>query len=373
MIYAFEIICAPRYPFVIVACSGFKEWSDTSAVFMDYRVYDKESLHGSWDNWSYLKKFLESAQLPDIETLIVDSYYETLSKQLYDYYDGKYIVIHAEEYLFKTILGDAEETLEERKKAMVQGKSAFKLLEELKVFTRQAIQQTISTDIATRLARFKAPLRFFKPFDRVFIQAKEFSQVEELHQIEIPADIKYFYEHVGAPENDFHREIRRLCTEGSKASLIVQINASFAMAIIEAYKALTADEKADLKHQVEKLDIHNELQRSPNMLSYLLSEGIDHYDFGEDAFRIPVIQTARSKVIADKPYFNVVLFLWAHCGGWGGIVLRGEHPSYDGGGTHGEEYLEVASEGEIFEYRSIPVHLMDTHHLFEYRDLIVTR
>ncbi|WP_386106006.1 hypothetical protein [Tenacibaculum geojense] len=168
-----------------------------------------------------------------------------------------------------------------------------------------------------------------------------------------------YYSDQEIESNDFTNTIINFIESGYKPIISIQISPALAREIIIRHNKLDSYEKAQLESEIKMIDLEN-YNGFEDTISYLLIDGVNLYDFSRNRFKISLINDAYSNFNVYE--LKIVLCTWAHCGGWGGIVLSGNSKSYNGGGMHGH-YLEIEVEGKQYEYNSNYYEKMEKHHL----------
>lgn len=76
---------------------------------------------------------------------------------------------------------------------------------------------------------------------------------------------------------------------------------------------------------------------------------VNNYDLRNNKFNFKWVQKAYENLGSDSFYIKVILTLWAHCGGEGGIIIRGMKTGFNSGYAYNET-SEIEFNGKIFEY-----------------------
>ncbi len=182
----------------------------------------------------------------------------------------------------------------------------------------------------------------------------------------IPEDSQYFYKNIGVAEaNDFHKAIERAKDSKAPYYFGVQIERDFALMIVEKYDALDEINRKKISEQIATYDVHNNRMMHQDDIGYLLMEGLNLFDLAQKKFKIPFIQEVYELLGQDKNQLKVIFTTWAHCGGWGGIILYGKNQSCDGGGMHGH-FHEIEYKGRSYEYSSNYYGHLESHHLYDH-------
>jgi hypothetical protein len=77
---------------------------------------------------------------------------------------------------------------------------------------------------------------------------------------------------------------------------------------------------------------------------------VNDYNYKENRFDFPLVQEAYQNLGSDTEQMKVVLLLWGHCGGEGGLIVRGKNVGYDTGYTH-DESSQIEFNRKIYEYK----------------------
>lgn len=188
-----------------------------------------------------------------------------------------------------------------------------------------------------------------------------FSKIEAKFGFTFPTEIMAAYLKNQGLKTDLAATIRAIGEKGYKPEFIVQISTKFAIAIIHEFQALTPLQRDALAAEIIKLDELNYRQYD-EASEYLLIDGPHLYDIPTDTFTLSIIQQTYEKLNKDQDLIKAGLLTWAHCGGWGHLIIRGKNTGFDGGGMHGE-YLKVEHEGRLYGYSSNCFENMEVHHL----------
>lgn len=179
----------------------------------------------------------------------------------------------------------------------------------------------------------------------------------------LPKEIRSFYVGLKRTSNDLTSTIENVYSQKSKPSIIIQISSNLAKRVISNFLKLSSREISDLDEAINCFDKES-LQGFDNTLSYLLIDGVNFYDVNTNKFQLPIINRAYEDIESNRNELKIIMLTWAHCGGWGGLILNGIKAGFDGGGMHGH-YLEVEHEGQKYEYNSNFYEHMEKHHLIE--------
>lgn len=214
--------------------------------------------------------------------------------------------------------------------------------------------------VYTSLSREKEP--------NVILTKKDFEIFEEKYKIELPSELVYFYSQIGCGENEFTTQINYYLEQESKPYILVHFSEKFARLICESYYELNEKERRALTSEIKKVDNNRFLSQYQGEIEYLLVEGTSHYDLDEDVFVLSFLNSIYQENY-NKDLLIKSLVIWAHCGGYGSIVLNTSKKGFNSGEMFGY-FLETEYEGKKYEYYSNYWANKEIHHLEEYRGLI---
>jgi hypothetical protein len=197
--------------------------------------------------------------------------------------------------------------------------------------------------------------------ETVRLTREMFEQLQQVLKVSVPEDIIVHYTSKPCVRNDFTRTVFEASTHGYVPELVVQITPEFAKQIADTFTHLKAEEKLQLEEEIKNVDAEN-FNWFTNTLSYLLIDGVRKYNVETNTFAISVIDAAYIKLLSNIDLMRLILKTWEHCGGWGGVVLRGEKTGYDGGGSH-DRFAGIEYNGETYEYSSNFFGSIEKHHL----------
>lgn len=142
---------------------------------------------------------------------------------------------------------------------------------------------------------------------------------------------------------------------GSYPELGILISPKFAKEILTLVHEYSFEERTTTLFQ-EILDHNNygkELKIETSLEDFVIEEilyAIIDYNYIENKFKFPLIQKAYENINSKIEELKVVLILWGHCGGEGGLIVRGKNIGFDTGYSHGES-SEVEFRGKKYEYK----------------------
>lgn len=169
--------------------------------------------------------------------------------------------------------------------------------------------------------------------------------IEVKNAIKIPRGIKkYCIETDSTDNNELINRLSQSINNDYKISLHYEVSEAMANGIVDYYNTLTESEVTE----VISLDEHKFINQYSGILEYLLIEGISFYDPEEDKFNHPVLQKVYSKRNSDD-WVIMTWLMWAHCGGFEGIILNSKEKGCLSIGSYGE-FQSISRDGEMFEY-----------------------
>ncbi|WP_028980656.1 hypothetical protein [Sporocytophaga myxococcoides] len=202
------------------------------------------------------------------------------------------------------------------------------------------------------------------------ISKEDFDSIEAKHGISIPKEIKYFYQEIGCPKDDFYYQINRMISADNQLILMFQYSEAFATALIQYYLKLSNVELILLSKEIEAIDERGLYKSYTDTLEYLLSETQDFYDFRKQRFNIPFLQKIY-ETFDNKDNLLVHLFVtWIHCGGAGGVILNTNKKGYLGGCVHGD-WLKITIDGTDYWYNSNCFVNTEKHYLIPHKEAII--
>lgn len=203
-----------------------------------------------------------------------------------------------------------------------------------------------------------------------FIGKEDFHSIEVKHGISIPNEIKYFYQEIGCPKDDFYYQICRMLNADNQMISMFQYSEEFARTLIQYYLNLSSVELTLLSKEIEAFDELELYKSYTSILEYLLFETQGFYDFRKQRFNIPTLQKIY-ETFDNKDNLIVHLFVtWIHCGGAGGIILNTNKNGYSGGCMHGEG-LKIVIDGTEYMYNSNCFVASEKHYLIPHKEAIL--
>tara|TARA_R110002072_G_scaffold294963_3_gene465571 strand:+ start:525 stop:1298 length:774 start_codon:yes stop_codon:yes gene_type:complete len=77
---------------------------------------------------------------------------------------------------------------------------------------------------------------------------------------------------------------------------------------------------------------------------------VNDYDFRNNRFNFSLIQQAYENIGSEINNIKAILILWVHCGGEGGIIVKGKNVGYETGYAHIDD-LDLNFNGKNIKYR----------------------
>lgn len=185
----------------------------------------------------------------------------------------------------------------------------------------------------------------------------KFEYFRERTGIEIPQNILKHYSN----NKNINSEFIRLFTsqldsleQGVTPDLSILISEKFAQRILNEIFKFSLEERISALY--DKLCEHHNYKKeliSENTEDFIVEEilyTVIDYNYKENRFEFPLIQKAYETFGSNTEEIKVVLVLYGHCGGEGGIIVRGKNIGYDTGYTHSDE-SEIEYKGKKYLYR----------------------
>ena len=185
---------------------------------------------------------------------------------------------------------------------------------------------------------------------KTILNQEMFNKLQKIIGISIPNDIVNYYLDIPRKNDDFSRMALQLINKERKPLIFVQIIPEFAIKIIKNIEKLNQNEIRYLKNELQKIT-NETCETTQEIISFILVDGVNLYNIELNKFQISIINKTYEETDFNTNNIKVLLCNWMHCGGWGGIVLRGKNVGYEGGAMHGH-YLEVDYKGIKYEYNS---------------------
>lgn len=170
--------------------------------------------------------------------------------------------------------------------------------------------------------------------------------------------IREFYITEQYVENEFWRLIDNINYK-SNIPITVQIDKPFAKKIIETLLKLNSNEQEIL---IKKQSRGSTLLSMDTILKLHLTTYLNYYNPKLNRFHNEIIQSCYEYFQSDDSHLKVILSLWAHCGGWGGIIIKGKNKGFHGGGMH-DHYQTVTFKNVDYEYNSNSHESMESDHV----------
>lgn len=142
--------------------------------------------------------------------------------------------------------------------------------------------------------------------------------------------------------------------KGHYPELSILISEKFAKEILTLIHEYSYSERITNLFQ-EIFDYNNynkELKIETNIEEFVIEEilySVIDYNYIENKFKFPLIQKAYENIGSKTEELKVILILWTHCGGEGGIIVRGRNIGFDSGYAHGD-FSVVNFKDKKYEY-----------------------
>lgn len=348
MRYLFSTNKTPSYSKMICGCLKIPNLDDVSTFNHKSNAYNELGHIFMYD-------FTKSLVISDASLIYTFFNDELLSKVLYDIYGGQVPVFDIKRNI---LLVNSKSNFTPNEEEIIQMRSI------VPKFTN-TLNQDLEIDKAlqVRLALQEHASNGHKSEDKLYLTEEDFLKFEIQKSISIPNDIKYFYKRIGLDKpNDFYRTVKQ---DTANTKYEIQIEAKLALQLVKNYFLLSPDYITEVSKQIELYDTEKERQVCNSDIEYILIEGVRLYELKNNRFLIPFIQKTYEELGSDKYLLKIIIGTWAHCGGWGGIIVDGKNKSFDGGGPH-SHFLEIEYKGENYEYNSNFYARAESHHLFNF-------
>lgn len=142
--------------------------------------------------------------------------------------------------------------------------------------------------------------------------------------------------------------------KGHSTDLNVLVSEKFAKEILRVIYEYSYEERITILFQ-QVFNYYNygkELKFDTSIEDFVIEEilhSTSDYNYKENKFKFPLTQKAYENINSNLEELKVVLVLWSHCGGEGGLIIRGRNIGFDTGYTFGE-YSTVEFNGKFYEY-----------------------
>ncbi|MBI1306957.1 MAG: hypothetical protein GC181_10180 [Bacteroidetes bacterium] len=193
--------------------------------------------------------------------------------------------------------------------------------------------------------------------------------------IEIPQTILDFYaDGVNQDAEDGFIQAFKVEYENAKQGYLpemsILISESFASEILKLYFAVPEKERIETtlahikNHPFNEMgnkfySKNNQLYHSHNNQLvdedndvFLLDEifyAVKDYDVKENQFNFSLVQKAYENCGCDDQNIKVILLLWAHCGGEGGLIVKGKNTGYETGYAYLDD-VKILYQNKVFRY-----------------------
>lgn len=180
--------------------------------------------------------------------------------------------------------------------------------------------------------------------------------------VKLPNEIRQFYLDGFLSNETFWKTIERI-NFNENFQLVIQIDDIFAKEIIKTLLNLSSNEKKEL---IAEETQGNVVPNFEILVNSYLTEYVNKYNPETNQFQRKYIQKSYKKLGNNSSHLKIVLCLWAHCGGWGGIIIKGKNAGFNGGGMHGH-YKTVTVDSKEYEYNSNFYENMEKSHIASLR------
>jgi hypothetical protein len=194
--------------------------------------------------------------------------------------------------------------------------------------------------------------------DRTMKIEEQFDYFEKQTGIEIPINIRECYLGDRNTNSEFIRLFKYevdTAEKGYHPDLGVLISSKFAKEILKLIYEYSCEDRTTtlLQHVFDYNNYGSQIKIEPNTEDFVVEEifcAVSDYNYIENKFKFPLIQKAFENIGSNTEEIKVILILWSHCGGEGGIIVRGKNTGFDSGYTH-IDFSEVEFEGKKYGYQ----------------------
>jgi len=140
-----------------------------------------------------------------------------------------------------------------------------------------------------------------------------------------------------------------------KPELSILISPKFAIEILTLIHEYSYEDRiTTLFHEICNYNNYStELKIETSIEDFVIEEtlyAVIDYDYIENKFKFPLIQKAFENINSNTEEIKVILILWSHCDGEGGLIVRGKNTGFDSGYAHGDS-SEVEFRGKKYDYK----------------------
>lgn len=189
----------------------------------------------------------------------------------------------------------------------------------------------------------------------------KFAYFREKTGIEIPQNIVNHYLNGKNSNSEFIRLFKSQIDNLEKTfspDLSVLISENFAKEILKLIYEFSYEERItvlfkDICHYNnydEKIKFDTSIEDF--VIEEILYTVVD-YSYKENQFKFPLVQKAYETLDSNSEEIKVILILWVHCGGEGGIIIKGKNIGFDSFYVH-TDYSEVVFNGKTYCYKGFP-------------------
>lgn len=176
--------------------------------------------------------------------------------------------------------------------------------------------------------------------------------------IQIPQNVMDIYSNGNNNNSEFIRLFKDTVVsleKGYQPQLSILISPQFAIEILTLIHEYSYQERiTTLFQEICSYNNYNKelINNVKNIEDFVIEEIlyiVIDYNYKENKFKFPLIQKAFENINSNIEEIKVLLILWAHCGGEGGLIVRGKNTGFDAGYVHGET-KEIDFKGKKYEY-----------------------
>lgn len=197
----------------------------------------------------------------------------------------------------------------------------------------------------------------------------KFEYFKEKTGIEIPQNIVKHYLNRKNSDSEFMRLFKSQIDDvekGLNPDLYILVSENFAKEILKLIYEYSYDERVTIlfKNICDYNNYGKNIKFDTAIEVFVIEEilyTVNDYDFKQNQFKFPLIQKAYENIALNTEEIKVILLLWGHCGGKGGVIVRGKNIGYDSFCVH-TDYSEVEYNGNFYSYQGFPPEEYETLH-----------
>jgi len=189
----------------------------------------------------------------------------------------------------------------------------------------------------------------------------KFEYFAERTGIEIPQNVLNHYLNGKNSNSEFVRLFKSQIDDVEKTlnpDLSILVSENFAKEILKLIYEFSYEERTTIlfKDICHYNNYEENIKFDTSIEDFVIEEilyTVVDYSYKENKFKFPLVQKAYETIGSNTEEIKVVLVLWAHCGGQGGIIIRGKNIGFDSFCVH-TDYSEVEFNGKNYSYKGFP-------------------